>query len=323
MANPLPDLRFAFRFLRTAPGFATVSVATLAIAIAANTTVFGWIHTVLLRPIAGVTAPHELAALEAVSPLGYRTGSHPHPTFRDFQREMTLVSGVAAVHTAFFNIGEFDQSRRVIGEVVSANLFAVAGVKPLVGRLFTTEEDRDDREAFPIAVISHRLWRTHFNSDPNIPGKTVRLNGRQFTIIGVTPPDFAGMSGGLAMDVWVPLTQATQVGALNTWAAADRNARFLNLIVRLKPGVSTAQATAEAQAIAARVAAAYPDTHRGIGAVVVPIREASYGLQKSLREPLAILMGACLLVLLIACSNVANLLMGRSVTRPVARACSR
>lgn len=301
--------------LRKSPGFVLVAVATLGLGIAANTTVFGWIDTVLLRPIPGVSNAHELAALEGVAPGGGRLGSFPHPDFRDFQRQMTLASGVTASHTAFFTIGPPDHPRRVLGEVVPASFFSVLGVKPFLGRMLQPEEDRDTQGAYPYAVISHRLWRTYFRGDAAAVGRPVRINGRPYTLAGVARLDFAGTAGGAAFDVWVPLSMIIETGSLNTWAASDRNARFLNVIVRLKPGVTIEQAREEARAVAARIAAAYPDTHKGIGATLVPMWKASYGLQSTLGNPLRLLMAVCVLVLLIACANVANLLMARAVSR--------
>jgi len=315
MWNIWQDLRLALRVLRNSPGFAAVAVITLGLGIAANTTVFGWVDTVLLRPIPGVSNAHELAALEGVAPDGGRLGQFPHPDFRDFQRQMTQVSGVVASHIAFFTIGPPDYPQRVLGQVVSANFFSVLGAKPFLGRMLLPEEDRDTQGAFPYAVISHRLWRTYFRGDAGVVGQTVRINGHQYTVVGVAGPDFAGTYGGAALDVWVPLSMIIQTGTLNTWAASDRNARFLDVIVRLKPGVRIEQAREEARAVAAWIAAAYPDTHRGIRASLVPIWQASYGLQSTLRNPLRILMAVCALVLLIACANVANLLMARSVSR--------
>jgi predicted permease len=301
------DLRRALRVLRNSPGFAAVSVITLGLGIAANTTVFGWIEMVLLRPIPGVSHAGQLAALEGVSPDGGRLGQFQHPDFRDFQRQMTLASGVVASRIAFFTIGPPDHPQRVLGQVVSANFFSVLGVKPALGRMLLPQEDRDDRGAYPYAVISHRLWRSFFRGNPGVVGRAVRINGHQYTVAGVAPSDFAGTYGGAALDVWVPLSMIIETGTLNTWAASDRNARFLDVIVE--------QGREEAKAVAARIAAAYPDTHKGIGASLVPIWQASYGLQATLGKPLRILMAVCMLVLLIACANVANLLMARSVGR--------
>jgi predicted permease len=309
------DFRLALRVLRNSPGFVAVAVITLGLGIAANTTVFGWIDTVLLRPLPGVRDAQQLAALEGVAPDGARLGQFQHPDFRDFQRQMTLASGVLASHIAFFTIGPPDHPRRVLGEVVSANFFSVLGVKPFLGRMLLPAEDRDDPGAYPYAVISHRLWRTYFRGDAGIVGRILRINGHQYTVVGVAPPDFAGTFGGVACEVWVPLSMIIQTGTLNTWAASDRNARFLDVIVRLKPGVSVEQGSAEAKAVAARIAASYPDTHKGVGASLVPISQASYGLQATLGKPLRILMAVCVLVLLISCANVVNLLMARSVSR--------
>ncbi len=315
MANILRDLRFAWRVLRNTPGFTVVAVVTLGLGIAASTTVFSWIDTVLLRPITGVRSAHELVALEGIAPDGGRLGNCTHPDFRAFQQGLTVASGVVASHTSFFTIGSSDHPGRALGEVVSANFFTVLGVKPFRGRLFLPEEDRDAPGAYPIAVISHRLWTTQFGADPGIVGRAVRINGHPLTIVGVTPPDFRGTFGGAAFDVWVPLSMILEMGALNTWAAADWNARFLNVIVRLKPGVTIEQAKEEARLIAARIAADHPDTHKGISARMVSLWQASYGLQATLREPLYLLMVVCVLVLLIVCANVANLLMARAVSR--------
>ncbi|HSB14176.1 MAG TPA: ABC transporter permease, partial [Bryobacteraceae bacterium] len=309
------NLCFALRVLKNSPGFTAVAVMTLGLGIAANTTVFGWVDTILLQPIPGVRNAHELAALEGVAPDGGRLGQFPHPDFRDFQRQMTQSSGVVAAHVAFFTIGPPDHPQRVLGQVVSANFFSVLGVEPFLGRILTPEEDRDIPGAFPNAVISHRLWRTYFRQDTGVVGRAVRINGHPYTVVGVAQPDFAGTIGGGALDVWVPLSMIIQTGTLNTWAASDRNARFLEVIVRVKPGVTIEQARDEARAVAVRIAAAHPDTHKGVGASLVPIWRASYGLQSNLRDPLRILMAVCILVLLIACANVANLLMARSVSR--------
>jgi predicted permease len=309
------DIRFALRMLWKNPGLAAVAVVTLGLGIAANTTVFAWVDTVLLRPIPGVPNAQELAALEAIAPDGGRIGQLQHPDFRDFQRQMTLASGVVASHVAFFTIGPPDHPQRVLGQVVSANFFSVLGVKPFLGRLLLPEEDRDTQGAFPYAVISHRLWRTYFRGDAAAVGQTVRINGHPYTVVGVAHPDFVGTFGGAAFDLWIPLSMIIQTGTLNTWAASDRNARFLDVIARLKPGVTIEQAREEARAIAARIAAVYPDTHKGISASIVRMSQASYGLQSTLGNPLRILTAVCILVLLIACTNVANLLLARSLGR--------
>jgi predicted permease len=262
-----------------------------------------------------VVNPHELVAVEASSPTNPRIGQLPHPDFRDFQKQMTSAAGVIASHLSFFTVGPADHSRRVLGQVVSANYFDVLGVRPALGRMLLSAEDRDDRGAHAVAVISHRFWVNYFHSDPAVVGQSIRINGHQYTLAGVAPENFSGTYGGAAFDVWIPLSRILEAGALNTWAASDRNARFLDVMVRLKPGVSLAQARSEAAAVGARIAASFPDTHRGIEATVVPMADATFGLQATLGSPLRLLMAVCALVLLIACANVANLLMARSVSR--------
>jgi len=315
MANILRDLRYAWRVLRAAPGFAVVAVITLGLGIAASTVVFSWIDTVLLQPISGVRKAHELVALEGIAPDGDVLGACTHPDFRAFQKGLTVASGVVGSHASFFTIGSSDHPTRALGEVVSANYFSVLGVKPFLGRLFLPAEDRDTPGAYPIAVISHRLWTTQFGADFGIVGRTVRINGHPLTIVGVAPADFRGTFGGAAFDVWVPLSMILEMGALNTWASEDWNARFLNVVVRLKPGVTISQAREEARVVAGRIAADHPDTHKGVRARVVPLWQASNGLQARLREPLCLLIVVCVLVFAIACANVANLLMTRAVSR--------
>ena len=309
------DLRQAGKSLLKSPRFALVAVLTLGLSLAANTTVFAWVDTILLRPIQGTDAPERLAALEGVSPEGSRLGQLTHPDFRAFQRQMTTAEGVVATHVGFFTIGPAEQSRRVLGQVVSANYFSVLGVRPHAGQLFSHEIDQDAPGAHPVAVISHRLWKTYFRSNPEVIGQSIRVNGHSYRVMGIAAKDFRGTFSGAAFDVWIPLSEIIQTGTLNTWAAADWNARFLDVLIKRKPGVSIEQARAEARAIAARTAAAHPDTHRGVSASVLPLWKVSYGLQSSLGKPLRILMAVCLLVLLIACANVANLLMAKSVGR--------
>src|SRR5947209_1544179 len=205
MWNLMADVRTGARVLRNSPGFTAVAVLTLGVAIAANTTVFAWVDSVLLRPLPGVIDAGQLVAIEEVSAQGKHVPC-PHPDFRDFQREMRLISGVFASHLSPFTVGEMENAHRMMGQSVSANMFSVLGVNAAVGRVFSPDEDRDSPGAFPIAVISDRLWRSDFHADPAVIGKRVRLNGHQLTVIGVTPPAFNGSFGGLALDVWVPLS---------------------------------------------------------------------------------------------------------------------
>ena len=201
------------------------------------------------------------------------------------------------------------------GQVVSANFFAVLGVKPIVGRVFDYDENRDEQAGYPLAVISQRLWKAQFAGDQKLLGRAVRVNGHPLTIVGVAPPEFIGSNPGLTLDIWVHLSMIHEMGGVYGWPAANRNAKPLLLIGRLRPGVAAAEASAQAETIARRIAASYPDTHQGIRAKVVPIQESRAGAQGVLRDSLRILLAVACLVLLIACANVANLLLARAVAR--------
>src|SRR5581483_7808610 len=190
-------------------------------------------------------------------------------------------------------------------ELVSGDYFDVLGVKPVLGRAFARDEYGDRAKAFT-AVISYRLWKSYFHSDKSVLGRTVRINRFPVTIVGVAPPEFAGDFPGMALDIWVPAPLTGE---------RERDARNFHAIVRLKPGVSVSQANAEAATVAARLARDFPKTNEGIGARIVPIWKAQEGASSIVAWPLAILGAACGLVLLIACANVANLLLARSAAR--------
>jgi predicted permease len=188
-------------------------------------------------------------------------------------------------------------------------------VQPALGRTFAAEEDRDVEGAYPYAVISHRLWRDQFRGDSSIVGSAVRINGRLVTIVGVVPPPFRGSFNGLSLDVWVHLSMIHLMGGAGSWQAADRNAKPLKFIGRLRSDATLEQARAQAEAVARRLAAEYPATHAGSGAVVLPLWKSHFGVQGILISPLAALTAVSILLLLVACANVANLLLARSLSR--------
>ncbi len=308
------DLKAGARVARQNPGMAFLVMATLGLGIAVNATVFNWVDTVLLRPIPGTAAPEQLAVLEEVPTTG-QTEACAYPDFRDFQKQADLFSGLAGWHWQSFIVGEGAGARRVSGQVVSANFFGVLGVTPAAGRVFAYSEDRDEPAAYPLAVISHRLWQTQFGGDRKVLGTAVRVNGHPLTIVGVAPPEFVGSIPGFTLDIWVHLSMIHEMGGVYGWPAGNRNARPLGLIGRLKPGITADQAGAQAANVARRIAALYPDTHQGTSARVVPVWQSRFGAQSALRDPLRILLAVSALVLLIACANVANLLLARAVAR--------
>jgi predicted permease len=309
------DVRFGFRFLRNNPTFTIVAVLTLALGIAANTTVFSWIDAILLDPLPGVGDAQGLAQLETVTSSGEYLVNTSYIDYRDYRDSLKLVSGLAVGRFTPLSVGAGGKTERAWAELVSANYFDVLRVKPVLGRTFLREEAGDQAGAYPVAVISHKMWRTRYHGDPKVLGKTIRLNRHELTIVGVAPPKFRGTQAGLAFDVWMPITMATAMGT-GTGTLTFRGTRDItSTFARLKPGVTLEQARAEVAAVAQRLAATYPRTNRSIGATLNPIWKAHNGAQALLLAPLRILMGVCVLMLLIVCANVANLLLARAVSR--------
>ena len=296
------------------PGFTLVAVLTLAVGIAAGTTVFSWIDNVLVRPIPGVTNGHELLAFESLTPNGeFMTSSYPD--YQDHRDHLKLLSGLAMTAPDPLSIGEEDHAERVWGELVTGNYFEVLGVKPALGRFFSPEEFGDKQGGYPVAVISYSLWRRRFSADPGAIGATMRVNRQQLTIIGVAPQEFRGSLPGLAFEIYIPLVMAPQLNIMPEWMLRDRHTRNLRGLARPKPGVTIQQANAEVSALAQQLAKEHPDTSDGVGATLLPLWKSHSGAQSLLLGPLQILMAVCGVVLLIVCANVANLLLARATAR--------
>jgi predicted permease len=296
------------------PGFTLVAVLTLAVGIAASTTIFSWIDTVLLRPIPGVANGHELLSFESLTPNGdFMTSSYPD--YRDHRDHLKLLAGLAMVRPDPLSIGEEDHAERIWGELVTGNYFAVLGVRPAFGRFFSPEEYGDKQGGYPVAVIGYGLWKRRFRADPGAIGSTIRVNRQQLTIIGVAPPEFRGTMPGLAFETWIPLMMAPQLNTMPEWMLRDRHTRNLLGLARPKPGVTIQQANAEVAALAVQLAKEHPDVSEGVGATLLPVWRSHSGAQSLLLAPLAILMAVCGLVLLIVCANVANLLLARATAR--------
>jgi len=308
------DLRFGLRMLAKNPGFTAVAVLTLAIGIGASTTVFSWIDGVLLRPLPGVERPNELVAVENFAPDGAFLDTS-FLDYRDYRDHSTSLAGVAATQIEPLSIGTEPHTQRVWGEMVTGNYFAVLGVKPILGRVFSPDEYGDKPNGYPIAVISSRLWQIYFNSDSSILGKMIRVNQHDLTIVGVAPPDFRGTLSGLAFDVWIPFMMHPQIQGVEEWMLRDRGTRQLYCVARLKPGVTLEQAHSEISALALFMSKANVPEDAGVSATVLPLWQSHSGAQNLLLKPLEILMAVCVLVLLIACANVGNLLLARFTAR--------
>ncbi|MGA2592029.1 MAG: ABC transporter permease [Bryobacteraceae bacterium] len=314
MRSLYEDLRYAIRVLRGSPAFTAVAVFTLALGIAANTTVFGWIDTLLVRPFPGVAGDRRLAAIETVSPNGeYSTTSYRD--YRDYRDSLQSFSGLAASLLNAFNVGPVDNPRRIFGEYVSGNYFAVLGVKPVRGRAFLPSEYSDSPGAFPVAVISYRLWRSLFQGDPGVVGRTIHVNRYELTVAGIAPEEFRGTMPGMVVEIWIPVNMAPLMNGQGDWLLEDRGARQMWVTARLKPGVPLEQANAEVDACARRLAEESPQTSRGFRASLMPVWKEHIGMQAMLLAPLRILMAVCFILFLIVGANVANLQLARATAR--------
>lgn len=308
------DLRYAIRVLRRSAGFTGVAVLTLALGIAANTTVFGWIDSLLLRPFPGVAQGERLAAIETISPSGEYSNTS-YRDYSDYRDRLHSVSGLAASLLNAFNVGPADHPRRVFGEYVSGNYFAVLGVKPMLGRAFLPSESGDKPGAFPVTVISYGLWRTLFQGDPGVVGKTVRVNRYELTVAGIAPEKFHGTMPGMLMEMWIPMSMAPLLNGQGNWLLEDRGQRQMWVTARLKPGVTFQSANAEVETCARHLAKESPLTNRGFRANLMPVWKAHFGVQTVLLGPLRILMAICFVLFLIVGANIANLQLARATAR--------
>ena len=319
------DLRYATRTMRKNPFFVLVVVLTLALGIGANTTVFTVINTLILNPL---PVPNS-SKLAAVSTAGLKSSSHTGVTLpmsfanlRDFQAKNGVFSEFAGytyphIVTRQVNGG----SERMFAELVTGNYFSTLGISPAAGRFFLPEEDGIPG-AHAVAVMNHATWQTRFGGESDIVGKTLQLNHVVFTVIGVAPPQFIGVNAIFGPDLWIPAAMAEPLlpGEMHD-ALTDRSKAVFTGIGRLKPGVGRARAQANLAAIASALAREYPQTDEGHTASVRPITDVMYGSDNSStgRTPIefasAVLLLVVGIVLLIACSNVANLLLARSATR--------
>jgi predicted permease len=298
------DMTYSLRVLRKNRGFALVTILTLALGIGANTALFSIVNTVLLNPL---PYPHseELIAVHE-SKANFDQGSVSYPNFRDWQRDNKTLAAIAIAHQRRFTLTGTGDTERLPGDYVSSDFFSILGVKPVLGRLFAPGEDEIGRS--PLVVISAGLWARKFSSRPDVLGKTITMDGRDFTIIGVLPADFDLTVGNFDTgDIYAPIGQWQQPALNNRFAGLG-----LHGIARLKPGVTLAQAQADMNGVTDRLAVAFPQADHGIRANLISMRKSVVGRVQPL---LLVLLGAVGFVLLIACVNVANLLLARSSAR--------
>jgi predicted permease len=306
------DLRYSLRTLSKKPVFTLVVVTTLALGIGANATIFTWIKAVLLASLPGIEQPERLVEIWGATRNNSALSSS-YVDYLDYRDQNTVLSGLVAHQVLPLNLGRSEQPERVWGAIVSGNYFDVLGIKPLIGRTFLPEEDRTPN-THPVVVIGYGLWERRFGANPNVLGRTITLNEHDFTVIGVAPKEFGSPFAGLALDVWTPVMMKDYV-ARPHFSLTDRGSRWLMVMGRLKPGATVPQAQANIAAIAAHLEHEYPQTNEQLGVAVYSVTGSPFSLKQNMRPALAILMAAVAVVLLIACANVANLLLARAASR--------
>ncbi|HWS52486.1 MAG TPA: ABC transporter permease [Pyrinomonadaceae bacterium] len=293
------DLRYGVRALAKHRGFAAVAVVTLALGIGANSTIFSFANGVLLRPLP-YRQPERLVMLDETAPKrGTLSMGVSFPNFLDWRAQNRVFEEIAAYQPGSYALVGGGEPEQIRGARVSAGLFEVLGVAPVTGRTILSEEDRPGGET--VVILGHGLWERRFGADPRVVGRSVSLNNRPHTVVGVMPPGFRFPE---VADLWVPLALDTQ-----RWTRTDHG---LSAVARLKDGVTLEQAQAEMGAVARRIEEQNPVTNEGMGVTVTDLRA---GLVGDYRQSLLILLGVVGFVLLIACVNVANLLLARASTR--------
>jgi predicted permease len=303
LADLSQDVRYGARMLLKNPGFTAIAVLALALGIGANSAIFSVVNGLLLRPLP-YKNPNQLVVIwENATHLGFPKNTPSPANFLDWQKQATVFDGMGAFAERTFNLTGVGEPERLEGRRVSANLFSLLGVQPILGRSFVPE---DDKPGTKVALLNESLWKRRFGSDPAVIGRSLALNGESYTVVGVLPNSVRLPAFGTWRDqVWVPM-------AFPAEEAAQRGNHFLEVIGRMKPGVTLAQARAEMETITGRLAQQYPEDNTRISSVVNPLHEEIVG---NMKPALLILLGAVAFVLLIACANVANLLLARAAAR--------
>jgi putative ABC transport system permease protein len=299
------DLRYGFRMLIKRPGFTAIAVLTLALGIGANTTIFSFVNTLYLQPPALVEKPDQLVSV--VGARGNRPGEHwtTHPKYLEYRNNNTVFSELAARGQVRMYLSVGDEPKEVFGLGVSANYFSTLGVKPALGRFFLPEEDtvpgRD-----PVVVLSYDFWRQQFGGDPNIIGQSIYMSRLQFTVIGIAPEGFHGIFANSQELIWVP----------SMMSGIDKsNGGFTDMIGRLKPGRTIEVAKAELTTIAGQLEMAYPDTNNNLSVYLAPLAGIHPARRQNQAQQSSLHMAVVALVLLIACANLAGLLLARGAAR--------
>ncbi|HVG17890.1 MAG TPA: ABC transporter permease [Blastocatellia bacterium] len=313
MDNLLQDIRYSIRVLMKHPGFLAAAMVSLSLAIGANGAIFSVINAVLVRPLPFHDPDRIVKVWEMLRSKGNDRRSVAYPNFVDWRDQNRVFEEIAAIYPTSFNLTGDQEPERVRGELVSSSYFPLLGVQAAMGRTFLPEEDATP-DANPVTVISYDLWQRRYGGSRDLLGKAIKLNDREYTVVGIMPKGFKGSTGDKSIsataDLWLPIMMVSSIRPAA--ALGDRGVRWHEVIARLKPGVTLKQASADMDAISQHLEEQYKDTNGGRGVLIVPLRDEAFG---NIRPALLVLWGAAGFVLLIACANVANLLLARATNR--------
>jgi predicted permease len=321
----LHDVRYAARGLRRSPAFTVVALLTLALGIGVNSSVFSVVNAILFKPLA-VERSEQLVDIYGHPATSSGLETHSYPNYLDYRQRTKTLSDLVGYSNFFAHLSLAGTSDLVVGEIVTDNYFPALGIRPIIGRAFVPEEFAGEG-AGPVAVISHRLWQTRFAGAPDVTGKTFRLNGIVYTVVGVAPPDFGGMIPAVTAQMWIPAAMVERVEPFGNQRTSGpsspaprlehRGRHWMRLKGRMNPGVTFEQVRAEFEGFARQLGTEYPATNAHERVTLVPTRDVRINpdVDKAIAAAGLVLVGAVSLVLVVACANLANLMLARAAGR--------